>query len=196
MALPLYPKLKGNLEAMLMELFEAAVRHELGPFRESPRLMQHEGNNHTYSTVHGDVRATDYQDMMVEFQLNTSDLPDMDFQDVLNLVVAKGNEFGGQQATYHFGNLDKIIEESGNVVEGPMTLNAVLETLDKIHISFDDAGNPSLPTIVVHPNLIPRIREIMSDADTNDEAKARMKAIIERKRREWNEEQDRRKLVD
>lgn len=195
MALPLYPQLKKSLENMFLELLEGASRQELGPFNESPRFIQHEGTTHSYNTAEGEERQTEYQDMMVELQLSSSELANMTLGDAVKLVVEKGHEIGAQQARYHFGMLSKIIEEAGSTVNGPLTLNRLFEVLEKLYIHFDDLGNPRWPTMVVHPNVTPRLRELARELEA-EEAKTRLSNIIERKREEWNEEQDRRKLVD
>lgn len=199
MALPLYPQLKIELSDWFLEIVEGAARSELGPFADSPRFIQHEGTTHNYTTVQGDERSSDYQDMQVEAELRLSEVPSMDFASVLRLLIEKGRELGAQQARYHFGVLNEVIEETGNIVDGkgqPVTLDLLLETIEKLHISFDDAGNPRMPTIIVGPRMAPRFQEIMRKADSDENAKARLNEIMERKRVEWDEEQDRRKLVD
>ena len=179
MALPLYPQLKEGLERMLLDLLEAASRQELGPFNESPRFIQHEGTTHSFNTVDGEERQTEYQDMSVELTLSFSELANMNFGDALRLAVEKGHEIGVQQARYHYGMLNQIIEESGNVVDGPLTLDRLFELLERMHISFDNLGNPRWPTMVVHPNMALPVQELAREMET-DEAKARLTEIIGR----------------
>jgi hypothetical protein len=111
------------------------------------------------------------------------------------MVVEKGREMGAQQARYHYGQLDQIITEVGNTVSGPLTLDKYFETFEKIFISFDADGNPRMPTMVIHPDMTPLVEKLAEEMKT-DEARARFAELIERKREQWNEEQDRRKLVD
>jgi len=199
MALPLYPQLKMTLEKWLMQIFERAARQELGPFAESPRFIQHEGTTHRYNTVEGQERSTNYQEIMLEFGLDRAQIVDMEFDDLLKLVIEKGREFGGQRARYHYQVINEVTEETGNVVDAkgqPVTLELLFEMFEGLHVAFDERGNPRLPTIVIHPNMAPRFQELVQQADADEASKVRMAEIIERKRKEWNEEQDRRKLVD
>jgi len=195
MALPLYPHLKEDLEDLLMDMAAAAAREELGPFKESPRFIQHEGSRHLYSTIDGEEGETEYQELMVERTFSSSEIASLSFEDALNLVIEKGREMGAQQARYHYARLDQIVADAGTTVSGPLTLDSFFEMLERAFISFDYEGNPRMPTMVIHPNMTPRIQELAEEME-RDEAKARLAEIMERKREQWNEEQDRRKLVD
>jgi len=195
MALPLYPQLKEGLEKMFLDLIYAASQQELGPFAESPRFTQHEGSSHSYNTVDGEERSTDYQEFMIEFELSAADFMNMELGDVIRLVMQQAREFGSQQSRYHYARLDQIIEEVGNKVTGPLTLDKFFEAIEQLFIPFDDSGNPQWPTLVINPNTAPRVRELAQAMET-DEAKARLAEVIERKREQWDEEQSRRKLVD
>lgn len=199
MTLPLYPNFKTDLESWFLTIMKGAVREALGPLREAPRFIQHEGDAHSYMTVDGQPRTTEYQDIGVEIQITRSDIPSMSFEDVLRLTIAKGRELGAQQARYHYGVINRIVEESGNVVstEGEATtIDHLLRVIEQMQISFDANGNPQLPTIVASPDEGSRIQQILKKADSDPDARARLQEIIETKRREWDEAESRRKLVD
>lgn len=199
MTLPLYPQLKMTLEKWLLQIMDRAARQELGPFGESPRFIQHEGTTHRYNTTDGQERRTDYHEGMVEFRLGRSDIASMEVDGILELVIEKGRELGVQQAQYHYQVLNSVTEETGNVVDTqgqPITLDLLFETFEKLHVSFDDHGIPRMPTIVIRPEMAPRFQQLIQEASADEAIKGRMIEIIERKRKEWNEEQNRRKLVD
>lgn len=191
-----YLSLKRDLEQWFIEIFQQASNEELGPFRKSPRFIQHEGDTHSYSTVDGTERLTEYQSFQAEIEIETSRLIEMPLDDVLQLLIDKGREFGKQEAAYHFAQIDKVIEEAGNKVEGAFTVEKVLEALEAVYINFDDHGNAQLPSIVIHPSQQEKIQEIARQLEGNEEARSRMNAIIESKRVAWHEEQNNRKLVD
>ncbi|WP_329549593.1 hypothetical protein OG548_42855 [Streptomyces sp. NBC_01356] len=199
MALPLYPELKTDLEDWFIEVFKEAARQELGPFSESPHFIQHEGTSHSYETIDGEEREFNYQDMTAEILMSSAEVVTKSLHDVLQLLVDKGEEFGRQQARYHHSRLNEIIEQAGNVVDGggqKLSLDLWLKALEQLHISFDDHENPKMPTMVIHPDMAPRVKELMREAEGDETAKARYREIMERKLEEWHEEQNRRKLVD
>jgi hypothetical protein len=199
MTLPLYPKFKKDLESWLMTIMKGAVREALGPIGEAPRFTQHEGDTHSYMTVDGDQRTTDYQNIGVEIEIDRSNIPNMSFEDILRLTVSKGRELGAQQAEYHYGVINNVIEESGNVVHAggePLTIDHLLGVIEQMQISFDPDGNPRIPSIIANPETGSRVKQILAEAEQDAEARARLQQIIENKRREWDEAESRRKLVD
>jgi hypothetical protein len=199
MALPQYRQLKAQLERWFLDLLRHSARQQLGPFAESPRLIQHEGDRHSYNTVNGDERTADYQELAVEVRFAKSDILRMTLEDVLKFLTENGRELGAKEAEFHFGRLNAIMKEAGNVVDGqgrPITFDLYLEMLEKLHIAFDDFGNPRIPTIVVAPHLTQRVEEMLQEAAADEGARVRFETVMEQKRKEWDEEQNRRKLVD
>jgi hypothetical protein len=198
-ALPLYPELKAKLEEWFIEVMREAAQRQLGPFNQSPRFIQHEGRDHRYTTVTGEARSAEYQDFAVQFRLGPAELASMTIEQVLRLFHEKGTEIGTLEARYHFGRLDSITEETGNIIHGngaPLSIDMIIEALEQMYIAFDRSGNPRMPTIVVHPTRRERLREILSEAETDPDTRARLSAVFERKRREWHEQESSRKLVD
>jgi hypothetical protein len=78
----------------------------------------------------------------------------------------------------------------------PFTFELFLETLEKISIDFDDQGNPYLPTVVVSPELGAKLKSKLPEWEANPDYDKRFKELIERKRKEWNDRESHRKLVD
>ncbi|MGW1324264.1 hypothetical protein ACWD64_17220 [Streptomyces antibioticus] len=199
MTLPLYPKLKIELEDWFMEVFKGAVQKELGVFSESPHFIQHEGTSHSYETVDGEERETDYHSMTAEIPMSSIDVADRRLDEILLLLIEKGEEFGRRQAQFHFGRLNEIIEQAGNVIDGKgqkLTLDLLLKTIEQVHISFDEDENPRMPTMVMHPDMAPRIQEIIREVEADETAQEKFHEVMTRKLGEWREEQNRRKLVD
>lgn len=199
MALPRYPALKAELERWFLDIFQAIANKELGPFADAQHLIQHEGTSWVLQREGGNRDETEYQEIAVETVLAAADIRHMNINDAVMIAVEKAKELGAAQMQYHLRTLNAAIEKSGNVVDGqgqPLTLDLLLELLEGMHVSFDESGNAEPLTLIVPPALAPRVRELMIEAEHNESAKARYEQIIERKRAEWSEEQDRRKLVD
>lgn len=194
-----FPSIKSELSKIFMQVFNQAAQAELGPFQGIKRTMQHEGSDGTYSTVDGTVRKKDYQRMEVNYRIEYKDVPDMTLENVFSLFQQKGKEMGEQMGRYMFKTVDEITKESGNIVDShgkPFSLDLMFETIEKMQIPFDEQGNPVMPTLVIHPNMSPRLKEIMEKEEVVKEYEERHKKLIEQKRKEWNEEQNSRKLVD
>ena len=84
-----------------------------------------------------------------------------------------------------FEYLGRVCEATGNVIDGkgqPFSFDLVLDALDKIQIDFDEAGNPEIPTMVLHPELMEKLKK----QPPTDEQIRRREEIINRKRGEYN----------
>lgn len=201
MALPKYPEIKSDVEKMLWKFFEQKAREELGPFRDVRRFTQHEGGKLVHNTLDDTAQRRDmlYQEGSVEFPIARDELAKMKLEDILTLLQEKAKEFGGQQARSSFQVLERITEETGNIVDvggEPLTIDVFLDTISKISVAFDKFGNPQMPTIVIHPSMEEKYRKLLEEAENDEDAKRRLNEIIAQKKREYDAEQARRKLVD
>ncbi len=93
-----------------------------------------------------------------------------------------------------FKYLNQVCEASGNVVDAkgePFSYDLLLKVLDKIEIPFDENGNPELPTMVVHQDMLEKLRKL---PPPTEEQLQKHKEIIDRKRKEHNDRRRNRKL--
>jgi hypothetical protein len=197
--LPLHPELKIKIEQLLIDIAQQAAQSRLGLFAGTPRVRQHEGNRLEYMTIDGDEKATDYRRIEVGTEIRPSDIPTMTFNQAVQLVVNKGIELGTQEAGFYFEVLNESIAEVGNAIDvggQPFNVDLLLQMLERMQFPFDGYGNPHLPTLHIGPDLEESVKRVLEEADKDADAQARLKAIIDKKREEWNAQQDRRKLVD
>lgn len=104
-----------------------------------------------------------------------------------------------QQIRTLLSAVERVAEKVGNVVQAggrPFTFDTWLEALDRIHMEFDDSGNPQFPTFLLSPEMFLHMREQISAWETNDDYARRLAELVARKRLEWNARESNRKLVD
>jgi len=92
-----------------------------------------------------------------------------------------------------FSVLREACEESGQVVDckgEPFSFELVLKLLEKIEITFDKDGSPSMPTMFVHPSMIKVLEENMPTEDQKNQ----MDQLIARKKDEYFAKKRTRKL--
>ena len=90
--------------------------------------------------------------------------------------------------------LSEAAEEASNVTSTDgktLSVDMILEMVKKMHLSFDEEGNPSGLTFAGSPKLRPVLAEIISQAESDP----RYQALMEQKREEWRVRESRRKLV-
>lgn len=201
MALPKYPELKSSLEKMVLNYFQTQAREELGPFKDVRSFTQHEGRVLVHNTQDDtDKRKeTGYKEVKVNYALKYEDVIKMKPEDVFKLVAEKAKDFGGQQARINYQVLDETTKEAGNVVDAggkPLSIDLFLDTISKISIGFDKFGNPQMPTMVIPESQSDKYRKLIEEAENDETAKQRMEAIMAEKKKEYDAEQARRKLVD
>lgn len=201
MALPKYPELKFSLEKMMLKYFENKARQELEPFGDVRKFRVHEGKSFVHNTLDDTEKRkeSEFKQASVEYKIKHEDIPNMRPDDVLKILDEQAKDFGGQQAKIGYQVLEETTKESGNVVDAggkPLTYELFLDTISKISISFDKFGKPQMPTLVIHPNQEEKYKKMFEDADNDDEAKEKLRKILEAKKKEYNAEQARRKLVD
>jgi hypothetical protein len=197
--LPLYTELKVKLEQLLVDLARRAADRQLGPFAATGRVRQHEGNRIEYMTIDGAWKATDYQRMTVDLEIQPSDIRTMTFDNVVQLMTKQGLELGAQEASFYFKVLNQSIEEVGNSIDAggqQLTVDLLLQMLDRVQLAFDATGSALLPTLHVGPDIAASVERVLKQVNEDPDAQARLRTLIDKKREEWNAEQDRRKLVD
>jgi hypothetical protein len=98
------------------------------------------------------------------------------------MIAAAAEEVGDQIGRQFVAFLEKVTEESGQVVDARgrrMSADLVLEALERMSIDFDDEGRAKMPTIFCHPSAIKGLEP------PTEEQKARFEKIMEGKKSEF-----------
>jgi hypothetical protein len=104
-----------------------------------------------------------------------------DFSDVHAAIVETAEQFVASIMPSIFQHISEICDATGNVLSGadrPLW-DAILEMLETIAISFDEDGNPSLPSVVMHPDAAAKLGEPPEGYEQ------KCNEIIARRRDEW-----------
>ena len=98
-----------------------------------------------------------------------------------------------------FGKINEVTSRTGMVTDArgkPFSPEMLLESLKKMEISFDQTGEARMPTLVMAPKLADSVKDKLPEWDKDPELKRRLNAIIQKKRQEWIDRENSRKLVD
>ena len=119
-------------------------------------------------------------------------------QQVVEHYQKMGRRMGEKQVRATYEDLNKVTQETGNVIDakGTLTADVFFAAIEKIWIEFDSDGKPRLPTMVIHPHQAEdwkKLGELMYADPANAQ---RMDDIIRRKKERWRERESSRKLVD
>ncbi len=88
----------------------------------------------------------------------------------------------------HTGTLSKS--------DGPLTFDLWLEKMESFDLDFDENGVPRWPQWFVSEEAIAEFRAQMNQGDLTPEQKQRQAELVARKRKEFDERENRRRLVE
>lgn len=199
--LPDFREVKEKLQRSLMLRLRAQVKKRDPVLAMIRTVRQHEGRRHVYATDEGKQRSTDYQPAIAEITINQHETVDWGMKEIAERVDGMADQMISQIVPSMFAKLREVTEETGNVVSGvgrPFSFELYLETIEKIQIDFDEVtGEPRLPTMITGDSeLADRARAKQAEWLRNEEYQARYRAVMARKKAEWNDREGNRKLVD
>jgi len=196
--LPDFPKIKGKFRQAINRYLQDVVRQQplLAQFRQERHF---EGNKMSSKTEERGLEESSYKEMSVEYSINREDVIMKGPMAFIENIQNVAEDIKKQQAKFMLDKLKELADRTGQVVDGkgqPFTHELFMEMLERIQIDFDDQGNPSLPTVFVPPEMAAKLKEKIPEWESNPEYERRFEELIERKRKEWNDRESHRKLVD
>jgi hypothetical protein len=96
-------------------------------------------------------------------------------------------------ARHFFKSISEITDATGRSVNAkgqPLTVDMILDVMEKVEFGFDDDGNPQYPTLVLPPAAVEKLKELQ----LTPEQEQRWKQIIEEKRARFNASKRTRRL--
>ena len=135
--------------------------------------------------------------LSVQSSFQVRDAEGMQLDEFLNNAFELGASFAREQSK---GMFQKLAEPSPHTMavdfELPLKFQQVLETWGKMEISFGDDGKPVWPTIFLGNDLHAEFRIKMPEWLKDPEFKRHIEELISRKRKEFDEREARRRLVE
>ena len=195
---PDFLKTKEKLQKMLNDEMQKAQLRHMGPLAAVPQSMIFEGHKNVVAREDGSVDEGDMESTTVTLEVKFEEVEKMDHTMVLDKIDRAAEEMAAKVAKSFYDQLKNLADETGNVVSAdgkPFSIDMYFEALEKMHIDFDEAGNPSQLMSIVNPKLYPSIAKAIAQAEADPANERRFQAIIERKREEWYAREGNRKLV-
>lgn len=195
-----FVSVKKRLYQFLNIVMVAETKKHAPLMAMSQRHVMHEGDASSYETVSHEPRELELQKAEASFSLTREEMGTITFQEVVEKMRSCAADMARQMEQHMFRTLDREIEAVGNTVVAPeFTHAALLEMLEKMHVDFDDMrGKPSLPSLVLHPDMVKKLLEkeqTMTEVDRR-EFEAKKEAVLDRKFEEYVARERKRKLVD
>lgn len=161
---------------------------------------QHEGDrtviireDDSTDTIHYDKPLT------AEIVVATSDMRKQGPGASIRAVESAAEQLAAGMSKRLLEVVEDATDRAGNVVDAggkPFTLEMYADGLEKMDLSFDEAGMWNPPTLVMHPSMLERYRKEIEKHGADSAVTKRINEIVERKRKEHHAREACRALVD
>ena len=148
---------------------------------------------------HRHEKQSSYDLVQSEVKISRAEMIQKGLAAYLERVTPAAMDMQRQQVQKIFKKIEEVTNATGNVLDAkgqPPTPELLLAALDKVWIDFDDNGNPRLPTMFSGTEAAPKMRDALNKLQTEEPYKKKHDDLIEKKRKEWNDRESHRKLVD
>lgn len=193
---PDYPEIKRKLQINFHKFVDIETQNDqlIKVFKKKPI---YEGKILEITSVNGNSESIEFQPIMLEFKIKPEDLIEKGVDAYYSKVPEVAEKMKKEKSKFLIENIGETTKRAGNIVNlNKPTGEWYLEALENGGISFDESGHPSMPDIFVNSNDYDRIISDFSKLKSDPNIKVKIKEIIERKRREWIDKENNRKLVD
>jgi hypothetical protein len=196
--LPDFIKIKNRFIELIDKRFRESLRQD-PLFAQIKEEKCFEGNKMSNFTEDGEFEENPFKQISGEISLTREEVIAKGPLAYIENISRIAEDVKKQKAELLFSKINEVTNKTGNVVSGqgqPFSHELFIAMLDKMQIDFDPDGNPYLPTIVVSPQLAASIASKTPQWESNPEYKKQFEELIERKRKDWNDRESNRKLVD
>ena len=192
--LPDFLKTKEKLKKMHnTEMKKAQCRH-LGPFADTPKSEIFEGDEVILTRSDGSREEVEMKKAEGKVEIKFEEIEEMTHERILDKIDTMAREMAKQIAKTAYETMSEAAEEVGNITSAdgkPLSIDLLLEGLGKMHLSFDEDGQPSGLRLVAHPKMSSALEKIYSQIESHP----RYQELMERKREEWRVRENNRELV-
>jgi len=196
--LPDFPKIKRNIQEKMIRYLQDRVRQD--PLLSQIKHEHHfEGNRMSTKTENGVQESSGYKEISGGLQIKKEDIITKGPGAFTENIQKMAEDIQRQQVKFVLNDIKEITDKTGHVVNGkgqPITFELIMEMYEKIWIDFDDHGNPYFPTLCLPPVIAAKVKDKWKEWISNPEYRKKFNEIIEQKRKEWNDRESHRKLVD
>lgn len=197
--IPDFPQEKEKLMQFWNKYLIAKNQELLGFFGTLPAHMNHEGHQWALNRADGSEDNKPYHQIEGLMTVEINEAPSLTPDKIREKLDKIADEMARQMSQNMFAEISRVTKEVGNEVnaEGqPLTQKLFLKMLEKIDMDFDDNGNWNPPTIIMHPDLWEAKKDELKSWEADEVFLAKQKLIIEKKKEEWHDRENHRKLVD
>ena len=198
--LPDYPFLKEKVQAQFVIQMKEHVKRVFPLQGMTKRQVIHEGTNPEYQSEykgHYEDELTNLKTFSAKASFSKDELRSMSLKDVFERYLETAEKMGRDIESNSIQELSEKLTEKGQTtsISKSITPDDILKAIDSVALSFDEKGNAQLPTIMAAPETADKLSEVIVKLD-EEPFLSKFRKIIDKKRKDWNDRESSRKLVE
>ncbi|MBS1551969.1 MAG: hypothetical protein JST15_07875 [Bacteroidetes bacterium] len=191
--LPNYQKTKDKLNKFYIERMLGG-KYDL-PI-QSKKLF--EGDKSVMIRENGEIDETEFKQIGATISVSYEEYENLTFPEIVERIDEKAKEMSLKKTEFMFDKINEAVSEIGNVVDCKNDFNVehLLELIDKMHIEFDENGKPIFPIFIPgSKDVLEKFQIVLTQIDSVPKYKKAMKDLLEKKKLQYNDRENNRKLV-
>jgi hypothetical protein len=196
--LPDFPKQKRHIEHLLQEgLMQRMLKDPLVGM--IPRTPLYEGSALRTHSPEGYEDTVPLQEHGFETVIPHDELVEKGPDAYFARLDEVAQQMLDAQKKMLIAKLEEVTAQTGNVFDArgkPFSPEMLLDAMEKIDVEFDDTGEPQKQSILMNPVMYASVKDKLAEWDKDPELLKRHAEVIEKKRKEWLDRENNRKLVD
>ena len=193
--LPDYLEIKKQITIAISRRMQSQLK--INFLNEKGMRTVHEGNSLKVIREDGTVDKNNFDSFETTIEFPVQEIENIDIGQINEKIEKATFELKRQKENHIFSKIDEITKQTGNVYDarGNLTPEKFIDFLEQMPIAFDKKGKVAT-SIVCAPNMTEKFASIFNAIEAKDELKKRMDDIMIKKKKEWDDREHSRKLVD
>ncbi|MFP4402386.1 MAG: SNARE domain-containing protein [Candidatus Nanoarchaeia archaeon] len=196
--LPDFPKIKREIQNNL-EKYVRNISYSDPLISMITKITIYEGNKGIYYTVDGKKQEVEYKNFESKVNIKAEEVKEKGTDIIKEIGKNVGKDIKQQLGNHMISSIHEAIDRTGNKINAngkPLSHEFILDTIEKMEISFNDDGTPNMPSLILHPDQLKKIQDKIPEWEKNKDYIKRKKEIMEVKKSEWDIRESNRKLVN
>lgn len=200
--LPDFPVPKSKAKQLIQEFFGKRLKLHLGFFAEIPKVPIHEGARWKFIRPDGTADESNMEPVKSRLEVSADEPKEPSAATILRYFDELAKNMAVQMSRRVFERVDQVTQESGQQYTlggSDMSLEDFDRILEGMQLDFDDDGKPILPSLVTSPAFFEKLQgraESLNAEAATPERQERREELIRKKKEEFRDRENRRRLVD
>jgi hypothetical protein len=197
--IPDFPDEKEKLMQLWNKYLQKKISENLGFLGTLPQYRNYEGDQWKLSREDGSVEVIDYDHIQGLLDINVDEVPDLTPEKIRQKLDNLSNEIAAQMSKNTYAEISRVTKLSGNEIDAknkPFSKVLFLELIEKVVLDFDQNGDLNQPTMVMDPVFWEKNKDKIMAWEKDEEFVRKHEQLIAKKKEEWIDRENNRKLVD